>query len=127
MAKKLGNVVKKFLSVKSKIKAKSREIEELKSEAFKMELELIISMETEKLSRFDVESLGSVTLKTPTIGVVKEWDKFYKFIKKNNAFELLQKRIGQTAFGEYLEANKKVPGVETMVKKSLTVGWKKGI
>jgi len=54
--------------------------------------------------------------------VVKDWDKLYAYIKKNNKFELLQRRLGETACQELIDDKRKVPGVETftVVKISLT-------
>lgn len=54
--------------------------------------------------------------------VVKDWDKLYGYIKKFGKFELLQRRLGETACQELLDDGKKVPGVEkfVVVKVSLT-------
>jgi len=43
---------------------------------------------------------------------VTNWDKFYAYVKKYNAFELLHKRIGAEAWQERVDAGKTVPGVE---------------
>lgn len=38
-----------------------------------------------------------------------DWPVVHAFILKNNAFELLQKRLADTAISEYVEANKALP------------------
>lgn len=42
---------------------------------------------------------------------VEDWDKFYAYVKKTNAFELLQKRVSNAAVEERWEHKKEVPGV----------------
>jgi hypothetical protein len=56
--------------------------------------------------------LARVTVVTKEIPQIKDWDKLYAYIKKNNAFELLQRRVSDSAVAERWEAGKKVPGVE---------------
>lgn len=43
---------------------------------------------------------------------IKDWEVFYAYVSKNKAFELLQRRISDTAIQERLDDGKKVPGVE---------------
>lgn len=57
--------------------------------------------------------LARVTIVTKLIPQVKDWDVFYKYVKKTGEFELLQKRLGDGAIKERWEAGKQVPGVES--------------
>lgn len=43
---------------------------------------------------------------------VKDWDAFRKFIRDNNYFDLLHKRISLTNYRQLVEANQDPPGVE---------------
>lgn len=45
---------------------------------------------------------------------VEDWDKIYKYIKKNNAFELMQRRLNTKSVEERWEDGKKIPGVGKM-------------
>lgn len=56
--------------------------------------------------------LARVTIVTKVIAQVKDWDKLYAYIKKNNAFEFLQRRLTDTAIKERWDNGKEVPGVE---------------
>lgn len=51
------------------------------------------------------------------------WKDFYAYVKKNNAFELLQRRLNETAIKERWENKKNVPGVRTFTV--LTVSMNK--
>jgi len=56
--------------------------------------------------------LANVKVRTVDVPQVKDWDKFYAYIKKNNSFHLMQKRLSEGAVGEILDSGKKIPGVE---------------
>lgn len=55
--------------------------------------------------------LCRVSVVTKVKPVVEDWDEFYKYIKKTGAFEMLQKRLSDTAIAERWENKKDVPGV----------------
>lgn len=52
---------------------------------------------------------------------VVDWMEFFKFVRRNNAFEFLQRRVSEGAVKERWEANKKVPGVETFTAVTLSL------
>jgi hypothetical protein len=54
---------------------------------------------------------------------VEDWDTFYAFIRRNNAFELLERRPAAAAFREHAanRRNKTVPGVVPFVKRKLSL------
>lgn len=56
-----------------------------------------------------------------TVPTVKDWDKLYAYIKKEGAFDLLQRRVSSSAYCERLDVEEVVPGVEpfTLIKLSL--------
>ena len=57
--------------------------------------------------------LCRVSVVTKKVPQVKDWDAFYKHIKKSGEFELLSRSIGKAAIEERWEAGKKIPGVES--------------
>lgn len=61
------------------------------------------------------------SLNPQTVGSVKDWDKFYAYVKKENAWDLLQKRLSSTAYRERLNNKKAVPGVEPFVVNKLSI------
>lgn len=62
---------------------------------------------------------ASIVVKT--IPIVKDWDAFYAYIKKNNAFELLQRRLSEGAIQERWDAKKTVPGVDTFKRSKVSL------
>jgi hypothetical protein len=66
--------------------------------------------------------LARVQVGTKPIPRVEDWPAFYLYIKKNNAFDLLQRRVNDGAIKERWEDKKQVPGVSrfNVVKVSCT-------
>lgn len=125
-AKKLGTTVTEFLKLKIKIRQKNAEIDTLKEQASILEKQIVRVQEIEKIKRTDVE-IGSASLKETTVHSVKNWKKVWAYIFKHRDTSLIQKRLSQAILNEYLEEGIKIPGTDKMVKKYLTVGYKKGV
>lgn len=56
--------------------------------------------------------VANVRVVTEDVPQVKDWDKLQAYIKKNGAFDLLQRRVNAKAVEERWADKKKVPGVE---------------
>lgn len=65
--------------------------------------------------------LCRVTVTTKVVPQVKDWDLFYKYVQKTKQFDLLQRRLADTAIKERWEAGKKVDGVEAFTAVTLSV------
>lgn len=57
--------------------------------------------------------LARVTIVKKPIPQVKDWDAFYKYVKRTNGFDLMQRRLSDAAIKERWEEGKKIPGVES--------------
>lgn len=68
------------------------------------------------LPKSDLEGVSGrrakVRIVTKQVPTVKNWDQLRRYVVKNQAWELLQKRCSSTAFRERWEDGVKVPGVE---------------
>ena len=67
------------------------------------------------LPKGDTGAIGKhhkVTVITKQIPQVRDWDAFYKYVSRTKSFELLQRRLSESAVNERLEAGKTVAGVE---------------
>ena len=76
-------------------------------------------------SKSDIEGakgkVASCSVIRKTVAQVEDWDKLYNYIEKNKAWDLLQRRVSDTAFRERLEAEETVPGVNPFVVVSLSL------
>lgn len=56
--------------------------------------------------------IARVTISGKDVPQVEDWTKFHAYVKKTGAFELLQKRLSDTAINERWDEGKDVPGVK---------------
>lgn len=61
----------------------------------------------------------SMSISLTTVGNVEDWDQVYDFIRENDAFHLLQRRLANAAYNELREGGEAVPGVVPFEKRSL--------
>lgn len=59
-----------------------------------------------------IGKIAKVEIKRNTVPRVVDWDKFYSYVKKNNAFELLNRAVNAKSVEERWEQKKNVAGVE---------------
>ena len=70
--------------------------------------------------------LARVHVETKPIPTVDNWDAFYKYVLKNKAFDLLQRRLSDKAISERWEQGKVIPGVNRFNKPVLRCSKVKG-
>jgi|SRR5579884_4343648 len=83
------------------------------------------------LTKQDAAKVGKLTAtkKDNPLPSAENWDEFYAWIKENNAFEFLERRIKKTAVEEYLAAHegKPPPGVKIFNRPDVSItGLNKG-
>jgi len=88
---------------------------------------------TSKLSQWFIQELPEkdatgIAGKTARVQVVQkerpnvvDWAAFYAYIKKNSAFELLNRAVNAKSVAERWEANKKIPGLEKFKYKKVSL------
>lgn len=86
---------------------------ELKAEENRLKEHIINTLP--KDSGGAVGKTHKVIVVTKTKQQVKDWDKFWVYVAKNKAWDLLQKRISDTAVQARIDDGKKLPGVEPFV------------
>jgi hypothetical protein len=57
---------------------------------------------------------GTIYLSPQIVPKVVDWDAFFGYIYRNQAFHMLERRPSRAAFRELYEAHKPVPGVEAV-------------
>ena len=55
------------------------------------------------------------------VATVADWDKVFAYVKRHNAFDLIQKRINNAAARERWDDNKEIPGVEQFDRVTLSL------
>ncbi len=64
---------------------------------------------------------ANVSISETDVPTVKDWDLVYDYIKTNDSFYLLQKRMSAAAFRELLNLGHEVPGVEIFKDRKLNL------
>jgi len=105
-------VIETYLKLRAKkeaIESEAKEkVVEIKANLLKLEAYLKEKMdaegETSKKTPF-----GTAFITTTDFAQVGDWDATLSFIKENEAWDMLEKRVSKTAVRGYIDANKAVP------------------
>jgi hypothetical protein len=125
----VGALIDKLYDLQKAREAKQSEfdaiIKKMKAEEDEIEQHFIDSFTADEISKM-AGSRASASLDSEVFPQIdgddpKAWDKLRKHIVKTGEWDLLEKRIGKTAFRERYKAKVAVPGVKAFVKKTLHV------
>jgi len=87
------------------------------------ELEIIERLDEMGVNKFAVGKL-SFSISENTVGNVEDWDRVHAYIRDNNAFHLVQRRLANAAYKELLDMGEELPGVVPFNKR--TLNFRKG-
>jgi hypothetical protein len=121
----LGACIDALYVARAERLAKQKEVEALAVEESRIKDYLLQTLAENKLEGARGRLATAATRRT-IVPVLKEWDAFTEYVRKNRAFDLFERRVSRLAFRERLDAGKTVPGVEpfTVVELSLTKSGK---
>jgi hypothetical protein len=109
--KSLGACADRLYELRQQRLAVQKEVDKLAAEETFLREHIINTLPKSEASGI-AGKLARVTVVTKQVPQVKDWDAFYKFVKKTGSFDLLQRRLTDQAIKERWEAGKEVPGVE---------------
>ncbi len=93
-----------------KLQHQAKALEELETQ-----LEEYLKAELPKRKETGVSgSMARIQLNPSSKAIVGNWDKFYAYVKKHNAFDLLQRRLNEGAYKERADNKEWVPGITQM-------------
>jgi hypothetical protein len=65
--------------------------------------------------------LASASVQRRVVADVQDWEALHKWVAKNDAWDMLQKRVNDTAYRARLDENVEVPGIEPYTVVSLSI------
>jgi len=66
-----------------------------------------------------------ISMRSSEVPQATDWPKIYRYIKRNNAFDLIQRRLATGAWRDRLEDRKDpIPGIESFTKSTLYITLK---
>jgi hypothetical protein len=118
--KSLSQCADLYYQLRTKRYAMQHEVEAVKkqeNELFEHLLKNLPYSETRGIAG----KIARVTVDKKSVAAVKDWPKFYAYIKKTGSFDLLQRRLAEGAVKERWDADKVIPGVGKDTIKTLSV------
>ena len=107
-----GDVIRTYMKLRDQKAAIEAEVKErvadIKGKMEKLEAFLKTQMDAQGLTSFKSD-YGTAFLTTTDYANVADWDTVLDFIRTNEAFDMLEKRISKIAVRGYIESNNAVP------------------
>lgn len=113
LPKTIGGLADLAYKLQQERLAAERAIEELKARE-KIIAETALGLLNKQKAESARGKVGVVTKVSSVEPNVKDWKKFYAYIKRTNSFDLLQRRVGKGAWRDRLDQKKRVPGIESV-------------
>ena len=107
----IGGRIDALYRQREKIRELEARVKEEKEKYKHQEDQLLKAMDKSQLeaSRGRLATASITQTDRPTI---KDYERFIKYVRDNEAFDLLQRRVSTTAWRERLDEGEKVPGIE---------------
>jgi hypothetical protein len=88
--------------------AAKQEVQTIKDKMAKLEAWLLGQANTQNVTSFKTKS-GTAFVTTTDYANVADWDAVLTFIRENDAFDMLERRVSKTAVRGYIESKGAVP------------------
>lgn len=100
--------------------AKQKEVDELQAQETAAKDELINAISTEDATGVagKIISVSVVKKQKPQVA---DWDALYTYVRRRGAWDLLQRRLSETAVKARWEEGQTIPGVEVFSVKDLSI------
>jgi len=108
----VDSVIKKYMALRAKkeaIEAETKEqVKGIKESMAKIEAWLKVKADADGVTSFKTEH-GTAFLTTVDYANVADWDAVLEFIRNEEAYDMLEKRVSKAAVRGYLESTNEVP------------------
>ena len=118
--KTIGGCIDKLYKMKQRRIEAQRKVDDAKELESLLEQHIMERLHKDKLDG-GKGGVATAAVMRRTVARVSDWPTVFKWVKANDAFDLIQKRINDGAFRERLEAGVKVDGVEPFEVESLSL------
>lgn len=116
----LGQMAKLANEVREEKRALEKMAKSLGADFDALKEVIYAKLEEQGVDRTSVDgiSLSKSDTQQPT---VTDWDAVYAYIKENDLFALLQRRVTATLWKEILDSGEQVPGIDSFWKKDVNI------
>lgn len=116
----LGELIERREQLRDQKRALSAELKEIDAQLDANEGEVLGALDTAGLEHAKINGV-SVSISEQTMPSVEDWDKLYAFIKDNDAFYMLQRRVSTGPFREMLTMGEELPGVAQYTQRKVNM------
>jgi peptidyl-tRNA hydrolase len=108
----VGDVIRTYMKLREQKVAVEAEVKDrvsnIKAKMEKLEVYLKTQMDAQGLTSFKSD-YGTAFLTTTDYANVADWDAVLDFVRSNDAYDMLEKRVSKLAVRGYIEQSKAVP------------------
>lgn len=116
----LGEAIDTLYQTRAARLAMAKEVKELQVKEAEAKVNVLKLLGESGLAKASGK-LATAGITTEDIPYIKDWDQVYDYIKSNDRFDLLQKRIGVVAWRDLFKDGILVPGTEAGVDTDLSL------
>lgn len=111
-----NELIEQMRAEDAKIEAIERQLKPIKAKREALQARLIAKFQKMKIDSLKSGKITAAMRESSFLSIESD-KKFFAYVKKNDAYDLLQRRVSPVAVREREEHGEKVPGLKTFVKK----------
>lgn len=119
-APELAALVDSYAGLRKRKAELNKLVDEVASEAEQIKTLLIAALNAQGLSSLGGH-IASVSLKSKTVPRVTDWPAVYAYVRGTGEFDLLHRRLNETAVRARWDSTVDIPGVEPTIVNDLSV------
>lgn len=116
----LGQLIEHREQLRDQKRALAAELKDVDADLYANEGAILDALDTAGLEHAKINGV-SVSISEQQMPNVEDWDKLYKFIKDNDAFYMLQRRVSTGPYREMLTMGEEVPGVQPYTQRKVNM------
>lgn len=120
-----GSMIDRIFTLREMMRDLEKQISVLRDEKAEIEDNLLAEMAEQGIQSVSGKQ-ATASISENIVPAVQDWDAFYVWIRRNNAFYLLQRRVNSAPYRELMDTRrgKALPGVSSVVLRTLNLRTK---
>jgi len=116
----IGSIIDQMYELRKKREELSKEDKKLKAEWDDLEKQLLAAMDTQDTIKSTGKRATAIVSES-VVPNVKDWDQVWNYIKENDAFHLVQRRMNSAPWRELHDLGDTIPGTEAFTKREINL------
>ena len=118
----IDKLAKVYVKIRDKRRELSAQDDKLRKQLEQVSIAMLEICNEQGASTVRTEH-GTVSVRSSTNYWTSDWEAFYAFVRDNDAFYLMQKRLSSTAIQQFLDENEEanIPGLNVKSEQSVVI------